>query len=88
MEAEQAKGLEIDEMLGKADENSEKLVKKKKRGLSKLLKERTQPLWGYNIFIQEEKQKAGKFKLDMKVVNAKWASMDENFKEPYHELSR
>ena len=45
-------------------------------------------MWGYNIFIQEEKQKAGKFKLDMKVVNAKWASMDENFKEPYHELSR
>ena len=31
MEAEQAKGLEIDEMLGKADENSEKLVKKKKK---------------------------------------------------------
>jgi hypothetical protein len=88
MEGKQAKGLESNETLVKVVESNEKIVKEKKRGSSKLLKERTEPLWGYSFFIQEEKQKAGKSKLEMKSVNAKWASMDESLKEPYNELSR
>ena len=88
MEDDQANDLDSDASLVKAVLSTKKIVKEKKRKSSKPLKERTEPLWGYHFFIQEEKQKAGKCKLDMRLVNAKWASMDGSLKEPYFELSR
>ena len=88
MEDDQANDLDSDASLVKAVLSTKKIVKEKKRKSSKPLKERTEPLWGYHFFIQEEKQKAGKCKLDMRLVNAKWASMDGSLKEPHFELSR
>ena len=55
---------------------------------SKKVKQRTEPLWAYNCFVQEEKQAiAPRKKLDMTMVNQKWSSMTPAEKVPYVERS-
>ena len=55
---------------------------------SKKVKQRTEPLWAYNCFVQEEKEAiAPRVKLNMKVVNKKWRSLTPAEKVPYVERS-
>ena len=72
------------EALGGGNAESEK----KKRLPDKLQKERTEPKWGYAIYVQEQKVKAGKSKLDMRKVNSNWKTMNDIEKEHYRGLSR
>ena len=45
-------------------------------------------MWGYAIYVQEQKVKAGKSKLDMRKVNSNWKTMNDIEKEHYRGLSR